>query len=355
MKNQIKKVLFVGLGGVGQRHLRNFKSIMGDSVEIFAYRKRNAQFVLNDKLEIVEGETLNEKYGIKCVDTLEEAFAQKIDIVFICNPTSMHAEILEKAIEADCNVFIEKPIAESIEALGQIEQKIKISDKVFFVGYQNRYHPCMLKIKQLLKEQKIGRIVSVSAEIGENVKNWHKYENYKNMYACRKELGGGVVVTQIHELDYLYYLFGMPKSVYAVGGKLSDLEVDVEDVADILMRYEMDSRKIPVSIHEDYLQVPARRGCRIIGTKGKIEIDLLASTIICYAEEGKVAYKEDFDFDRNEMFLAEMREFLKCVEQKKDSPISFEEGKKSLEIAMAVKESMKTGMPVLMTERITNE
>ena len=115
MKNQIKKVLFVGLGGVGQRHLRNFRQLMGYSVEVFAYRKRNAQFVLNNKLEIVEGETLNEKYDVKCVDTLEEAFAQGIDIVFICNPTSMHVDIFKKALEAGCNIFIEKPIAESVE------------------------------------------------------------------------------------------------------------------------------------------------------------------------------------------------------------------------------------------------
>lgn len=351
MKKQISKVLFVGLGGVGQRHMRNFRQIMGDSVEIFAYRKRNAQFVLNNKLEIVEGETLNEKYGIKCVDTLEEAFAYGIDIVFICNPTSMHADILEKALQADCNIFIEKPIAESTEALKRIEKAVRLFDKVIYVGYQNRYHPCIMKLKQLLGEQKIGSVLSVYAEIGENVKNWHKYENYKDMYACRKALGGGVVVTQIHELDYLYYLFGMPKSVYAIGGKLSDLEIDVEDVVDILMKYEIESKEIPVSIHEDYLQTPARRGCRVVGTKGKIEIDLLASTIVWYDEQGGIACRETYDFDRNEMFMAEMQEFLKCVEQKKDSPISFQEGKKSLEIAMAVKKSMQTGMPVYMEDR----
>lgn len=346
MENQIKKVLFIGLGGVGQRHLRNLKQLKGDNVEIFAYRKRNAQFVLNDRLEIEEGQDLNSKFGIKCVNSLEEAFRNAIDAVFICNPTSLHVDVLEKSLQAGCNVFIEKPIADNLQSLELMEQRIGLVDKVVFVGYQNRYHPCIVKLKQLIEDHRIGKVVSVYAEIGENVQNWHKYENYKDMYACKRELGGGVIVTQIHELDYLYYLFGMPKSVYALGGKLSDLEIDVEDVADILMKYEIDHTDVPVVVHEDYLQTPTRRGCRIIGTKGKIEVDLIAATICLYDEDGKISYNEEFRFNRNDMFLAEMREFLACIERGISSPMPLEEGKKSLEIAMAVKESICTERPV---------
>lgn len=346
MGNKVNRVLFVGLGGIGQRHLRNFRKIMGNTVEVLAYRKRNAQFVLNDKLEIVKGEELNEKYNIKSVDILEDALSRGVDAVFICNPTSMHVEILEKALQAECNVFVEKPVAENLDSLNKMEERVCLSDKIVFVGYQNRYHPCIVKLKQLIETHAIGKVISVYTEIGENVKNWHKYESYKDIYACRKELGGGVIVTQTHELDYLYYLFGMPKSVYALGGKLSDLDIDVEDVADILMKYEIDSKNVPVVLHEDYLQVPTRRGCRVIGTEGKIEVDLVAATICLYDETGNVSYSEKFDFDRNDMFLAEMKEFLACVERGLPSPISLEEGKKSLEIAMAVKESMQTGLPI---------
>lgn len=346
MINQISKVLFVGLGGVGQRHLRNLIRIKGDSVQILAYRKRNAQFVLNDKLEIQEGEELNAKFHIECVNSLEEGLKKGIDAVFICNPTSLHIDVLEKSLRAGCDVFIEKPIADDLHLLELMEKRICVSGSLVFVGYQNRYHPCIVKLKQFIDEHKIGKIVSVHAEVGENVKNWHKYENYKEMYACKKELGGGVIVTQIHELDYLYYIFGMPKSVYALGGKLSDLEIDVEDVVDILMKYEINCTDVPVVVHEDYLQSPTRRGCRIIGTKGKIEIDLIASTFVLYDENGNISYNEKFEFDRNDMFMTEMNEFITCIEQGKPSPVSLEEGKKSLKIAMAVKESIRTGNPV---------
>ena len=235
MEKKVEKVLFVGLGGIGQRHLRNLIQIKGNCVQVYAFRKRKAQFVLNSKLEIIENEELNAKYGIICVNSLEDAFQKGVDTVFICNPTSMHMEVLEKAIKAGCNVFIEKPIAPNLEGVKEIERLLSENRNTVFVGYQNRFHPCIVKAKELIDRQEIGNIVSVNAEIGECVKNWHKYEDYRTMYACRKDLGGGVVVTQIHELDYLYYFFGVPKTVYAIGGKLSDLEIDVEDVVNILM------------------------------------------------------------------------------------------------------------------------
>ncbi len=354
MGNKVEKVLFVGLGGIGQRHLRNLKQMKGDCVQVYAFRKRNAQFVLNNKLEIIENEELNTKYGIICVNSLEDAFQKGVDTVFICNPTSMHMEVLAKAIKAGCNVFIEKPIAPNLEGIEEIERLLSENGNTVFVGYQNRFHPCIVKAKTLIERQEIGNILSVNAEIGECVKNWHKYEDYRTMYACRKDLGGGVVVTQIHELDYLYYLFGAPKTVYAIGGKLSDLEIDVEDVVNILMGYEIGERYIPVNVHEDYIQVPARRKCRIVGTKGKMEFNLLSSVFNVYNESGNVTYSETFEFERNNMFLQEMQEFISCIEEKRNTFISFNEGKKSLEMAMAVKESMKTGKPVEFEKFINN-
>lgn len=348
MSSNVKKVLFVGLGGIGQRHLRNLKSLKGDEVEIFAYRKRNLQFVLNSKLEIIEDEELNSKYSIMCVESLEDAFEQGVQAVFICNPTSLHMEVLIAALEAGCHVFIEKPIAADMEQFDKVEELINKNKSIVFVGYQNRYHPCIKKTKELIEKNAVGDIVSVHSEIGECVKNWHKYENYQGMYACRKDLGGGVIVTQIHELDYLYHIFGMPKTVYAIGGKLSDLDIDVEDTADILMGYETERGYVPISVHQDYIQVPPQRNCRIVGTKGKLEFDLLTSEIIQYDEQGNVVYNDKFEFERNDMFVEEMEQFLACIEENKESPISFDEGKQSMIIAMAAKESMQSGQPVVI-------
>lgn len=344
------KVLFIGLGGIGQRHLRNIKSLMGEGVELYAYRTRNAQFVLDGQLQIIENEKLNEKYSLKLVNSPEEAYRDGIKTVFICNPTSMHMKFLEEAVRSDCDIFIEKPISHNMRGIKRLEEEIQHRGNVVFVGYQNRYHPCIKKVKELIEGFCIGDIVSMRVEIGESVRNWHRYEDYRKMYACRKELGGGVIVTQIHELDYLYYLFGMPVSVYALGGHLSDLEIDVEDVADILMEYRIAGKKVPITVHEDYLQVPSRRGGLILGTDGKIEFNLLTAELYVYDRNGAIICEEKFDFERNDMFLEEMRDFLYAVKREKQSDISFTDAKGSLIMASAAKDSIEAGKIIYLDQ-----
>ena len=86
---------------------------------------------------------------------------------------------------------------------------------------------------------------------------WHPYEDYRALYAARADLGGGVVLSQIHEFDYLYALFGLPRRLFAIGGHLSHLEIDVEDVASTLMEFNVDGHILPVHLQQDYLQRPA--------------------------------------------------------------------------------------------------
>lgn len=338
------KFLFVGLGGIGQRHLRNLIQLRGEKAEIYAYRVRKAEFVLDNKLNVVSEGGLEERYGIKTISSLCEAEKLNIDSVFICNPTSLHMDTLMWAVQNDLHIFVEKPISNNYVKIDELTEQIRNRGMITFVGYQNRYHPCVKKAKELIRNGGIGRVVSVNAEIGENVTKWHKYEDYREMYACKQKLGGGVVLSQIHEIDYLIDFFGMPKEVYAVGGKNSTLEIDVEDVATIMMKYDIDGCNVPICIQEDYLQSPPSRKCRIVGTKGKVEFDLLESTIVVYDEDGKTIYKERYEFERNDMFLEEMNIFLNAVEGKdKKHLITIEEGAKSLKVALAAKESLQTG------------
>lgn len=338
------KVLFAGLGGIGQRHLRNLLEIAGGSVEIYAYRIRREAFVLNDKLEVLENENLEQKYNIKVVSSLEQVWKLGINTVFICNPSSLHMEILLQALKNDCNIFIEKPLTHNYDGLEQLEVLLKRNKKITFIGYQNRFHPCIKKTKELLQKQSIGEIVSVQAEVGESIKNWHKYEDYRELYACKRELGGGVILTQIHELDYLIYFFDIPISVYALGGHLSDLEINVEDVANIIIKSKIGKNEVPISVYQDYLQNPPARKCKIVGSKGKIEFDLINAEITVYEENGRIKLHEQYEFERNDMFMEEMRCFLHAIDgEQSGEQIPIEEGIKSLRVALAAKESMETG------------
>lgn len=336
--------LIVGLGGIGQRHLRNLYRFKKREDNIFVIRNRGNQYVLNDNLQIV-GDNLEEKYQVRRLDSFSEALANKIDAAFICTPTAFHTEMLAKCIKHGISVFVEKPISNLLEHLDDIAKESVENNITTFIGYQMRYHPCIKRAKQLLSDGQIGYPISVIAEVGEDVTSWHTYEDYKTLYACRKELGGGVILTQIHEIDYLHYLFGFPKKLFAIGGHISDLEIDVEDVVDLSMYFQISevNHNIPVHLHQDFIQKPGCRTCKIIGNTGKIVIDFSFSSIQLYDKYGKCVYDENYQFDRNELFLAEIKEFIDAVKEHRQTAIPIAEGIISLKIALAAQESLKTG------------
>lgn len=344
------RALVVGLGGIGQRHVRNLRALLGADVDIDAYRVRRQSPVLTEQFEVTKGADLEATYGLRSFDNLEEALARRPSMVFICNPSSLHLEVAMAAAEAGCHLLIEKPLSaswEGVEALADLVERRKLAA---LVGYQMRFHPCLRQMRALLQQRRIGSVLAVKAEIGEYLPGWHPYEDYRGMYASRRGLGGGVTLTQIHEFDYLFWLFGMPRRVFALGGHLSSLEVDVEDVSSILMECVIDGRLVPVHLHQDYLQQPPARTCKVIGDEGKIVVDFAALTVEVFARKEKVAETLSFaGFERNQMFLDEMHHFLACVRGEQSPLVPVRDGAQSLRMALAARKSMETGRMVELT------
>jgi predicted dehydrogenase len=323
------------------------RTLLGSQLEILAFRVRGNPEVLTDTLTIECGSNLEEKYNLQIFRDFDQALSQKPEAVFICNPSSMHIPLAVKAARAGCHLFIEKPLSHNFDQIDDLmllarQQNIKV-----VVGYQMRYHPCLLRLRRLLNEQAIGRILSVRAEVAEYLPGWHTYEDYRNTYGSRRDLGGGAVLSQIHELDYLFWFFGLPRRVFAIGGHLSSLEIDVEDTVEILMEYDIDNHLMPVSLHQDYLQRPPNRTCQLIGDSGKILMDLRSLSITMYDNNGKQIELTSFaDFERNQLFLDELQDFLDCIKGGKTSPVSLQDGAQSLRMALAAKESLATGKVV---------
>jgi predicted dehydrogenase len=338
------KALFVGLGGIGQRHVRNLRAVLGDRVDIVAHRVRRLSHVLTDKLDIQAGADLEGQYGIRVYERLEGALEQQPDVAFICNPTSLHIPVALQAARAGCHLFLEKPVAHTLEGVEELLAEVGKRNLVTLVGYHFRFHPCLRALCSLLQRGTIGPVIAVRSEAGEYLPGWHPYEDYRQSYAARKELGGGVILSQIHDLDYLYWLFGLPRSVFAIGGHLSSLEVDVEDVASILMAFSVDGRNVPVHLHQDYLQQPPTRTCQVVGDKGKILIDFRALQLSVYDHLGQLADTQDFQgLQRNQLFLDEMKHFLACVRGEESPIVPIHDGVQSLRMALAAKESIATG------------
>jgi predicted dehydrogenase len=340
------KFLLVGLGGIGQRHVRNLRTLLGNSCELIAYRVRGANSILSDTLQIESAQGLEERYRIRSFDRLDAALDERPDAALICNPTSLHMSVALAAARAGCHLLIEKPVSHSLEQIDALAEAVQKNSLVCMVAYQLRFHPCMKLAHRLLAADAIGRPLSCRAVVGEYLPGWHRYEDYRMMYASKRALGGGVVLSQIHELDILYWFFGRPKSVVAVGGHLSDLEIDVEDVASTLLSYE----GMVAHLHQDFLQQPPTRQFEVIGSAGKIAVDLRALSVQAFGRSGESIASESFGaLERNALFLDELKCFVEAIRSGSAVPADLHAGRQSLEMALAIRRSMQVGAIIDMS------
>ena len=336
------KILMIGLGGIGQRHLRNLKTLLGADLEVIAYRTRRQSVVLTDTLQVETGAEVESKYAVRVFTDLGEAIAQKPDAAFVCNPSSLHIPVALECAKANIALFLEKPLSHDETDVQQLIEIVEERQLVALVGYQLRFHPALRLFRDVVQSGRLGRVLSVSAEVGEYLPNWHRYEDYRQMYASRAALGGGVVLSQIHELDYLFWLFGMPQRVFAVGGQLSTLEIDVEDVASSLFEIEIAGQIVPMQLHQDYVQRPPSRGCRVVGDAGRVELDFPKNRVEVFDSNGQSVQCQVFELERNQLFLDQTRHFLDCLRGQSQPLVSIRDGLASLRMALGVKHSLST-------------
>jgi predicted dehydrogenase len=338
------KVLFVGLGAIGQRHLRNIYKLLGDEIDVIAWRVRKSNEVVTDTLEIEHGSDLNSRYPFRTVATLQDGLAERPAITFVCNPSRFHVSVALAAVRAGSHVFIEKPLSDNLDDVETLILEAEHRNCVGYVGYQLRFHPAIRTLEHLLARGAVGRVLAILAQVGEYLPNFHRYEDYRQTYASRGDLGGGVILSQIHEPDYLVHLFGMPRRLFAVGGHLSDLEIDVEDVAVLLMDCGTPDRPFPVSLQMDFLQNPPARICQVVGDRGKILMDLTAPSLVHYGPDGVEVARHDWHpFARNQLFLDELRHFLAVCRGEETARCPLPVGLRSLQIALAARRSIETG------------
>jgi predicted dehydrogenase len=341
------KILMVGLGGIGQRHTRNLSTILGDRLELMAYRTQRVSPLLTDRLQVEPGGDVEERYRIRVFTDLDEALDQKPEATFICNPSNLHIPVAIKAAQAGCHLFLEKPISDDTEGILQLMEIVQEKRLIGYVGYQMRFHPCLRYVKDLLARNGIGTILAAQAEVGEYLPGWHTYEDYRQMYAARRDLGGGVILTQIHEMDYLYWLFGLPHRIFSLGGHLSSLEIDVEDIASSLIEFKVNGNLVPVQLHQDYVQRPPTRTLQIIGNLGRVNVDLVNLSVRYSDADGQLVDDIHFDgFQRNQLFIDELTHFLACIRGEEKPLVSIQDGLISLQMALAAKQSIETGRVV---------
>lgn len=337
-------VLFFGLGGVGQRHLRNLLRV-DPTVNVGAVRKQGRSFEIGDDLKPDYDTDIVAKYKIKVFSSLAQAKAAfRPDFAIVANPTSEHASTALDLVSNGIPVFLEKPISDGFDNVLELLQFSRQRNVPVAVGYMMRFHPGAIKIKEMLEGQRIGKIYSVISIINSYMPSWHNYEPYNGFYAGQKSLGGGVVLTEIHELDLLNWYFGDPQRLWAVGGKLSTLDMDVEDTVSVLLEQEFQGEKFPMNLNMSFVQKTPLRKIFIQGERGRIEWDILASKIIV---EDKVNNKQEvFDHSyaqRNDLFIAELKDFIECLKNGTEPGTSVHKVIGGHLTALAIKDSLERG------------
>jgi predicted dehydrogenase len=245
------RILIAGLGAIGQRHARNLRALAGPALELYALAPwRRRSFVVTETASARRPRRRGARAAHGVRRSRCEALAVRPDAVLVCTPSSEHLAIAQRAADGGSQLFIEKPVSHTLDGLERLRATVASRQLAVLVGCQWRYHPRVRWLRALLQAQALGTVRRAEFEYQEFLPDWHPYEDYRESYAARAALGGGVVLTQIHDYDLAWWLFGPLRAVTATGGHMSDIEIDVEDNVDALF-----DGAIPVRVKQTFARV----------------------------------------------------------------------------------------------------
>lgn len=326
------KILVVGFGSIGRRHIRNIKSIDAN-IKIAVWRQFNRVAELGDLAPLVENVFFLQ----------DEALGWKPDVAFVTNPAPMHLDTALMFARNNSHLFIEKPLSVDDSGLGELLKECERRNRVLMVGYVLRFSEPLKILKKTLEQGRIGNILSIKASVGQHLLNWRRGQRYQDTVTGRKDLGGGVLLELSHELDYVRWLVGEATRIHALMSKVSNLEIDVEDIAEICLKFKCGALG---NVHLDMLDHATNRSCRIIGTEGTVAWNSSDDNCV-RLYSAKTARWEDLyiskEEDKNEMYMAELRHFFDCVTKNKVPLVSGEEGRRVVKLIMATRCSAERG------------
>ncbi len=306
----MNRILVIGAGSIGQRHIKALFSIGEKNVA--AYRTNKGNLPLHGSIS----------ESILQFHDFDQALSWNPTHVIISNPTALHYQFIQRLCDGRAKLFIEKPVVDDYDRL--------VSDSFVFnklqnvkgmVGFNLRYHTLFIELKHIIDNLEYGKALSAYFHVSHYLPFWHPWEDYRTSYVARKEMGGGALSTLTHELDLVQYFFGPYKSVFAKVAKLSDLEIDTDDTTDI---FAVNERCTHSLIHLDLLNPILKRFGSIYFEKGVLEYDFIQSKIYFSSYKDKTS-KVIFDKkeDYNLQYIRQMENF---IHNKNDYGCSIKEG-----------------------------
>ena len=327
------KISVFGSGSIGLRHLTNLIKLKKELKisSIFSYDIKNKKKFLGESKEFFFTQNLKKA-------------AENCDVAFICVPTHLHNQTINKILKyTKCHFYIEKPLSSEIKDCLKTLKKIKKIKKKVGVGYMLVNHPVILKAQSLIKQKAIGKIIFARAECGFYLPNWHPWEDYRKFYMAHKKQGGGVLLDTSHEINYLQRLFGKVKSIQGIVGKFSNLEITSDDLALSILKFK---NSIVGHVHLDLLQFEKSRSFKIIGTNGVIEGSIATNEIKIFKNNKKKVIKIKLNYDFNDIYFTQLRQFWSLIKNKKNNLCTGEEAFHTMQIIEGIRKSHKFGKKI---------
>jgi predicted dehydrogenase len=319
------KGLVVGGGSIGKRHLQNLITLGVEQVGLCE--------IDPDLLWSLTG-----SLGLPGFPSLDRGLEWGPDFVVVATPTHLHAEQSLAVARAGIDFFVEKPVTHTPEYQWEVSESVNQQRLITLVACNMRFHPGPAKIKQLLSEHRLGKVLFARIYCGSHLPDWRPGSDYRQNYAASNQTGGGCILDCIHEIDLVHWYLGEVSDVCCMAGHLSSLEIETEDVAALICRHTSGAL---TEIHLDYVQRTYERGCRIVGELGSIAWDFKAGRVTLYDNEGSQerAFPQPSNWQLNEMYLEEMKHFLGCIQTRSQTVLPVSEAISVMQTAFAAKES----------------
>lgn len=319
-----------GGGGIGKRHLRLLREKFPSSKIILISKHSKPSEVL---------------YADSVLNNTDDLRELQPNIVFIANPASLHLDTALQVSEYCSSIFIEKPISDKL-ASAKILEKVIVNKKIFCqVGYNLRYQPSLIFFRDYIKKSMLGPIYSIQVEAGQFLPSWRPDRDYRETVSANKNMGGGVLHELSHELDYVSWIFGKPLWVSAVSGKISNLEIDVEDHAKINMGYPSLNGEDDMicSVSLDFFRKNSTRCCNVICANGSIKWDGIAGTVSINNEKTKGWHEVYKNLtSRDYTYRQQIDDMCFRMKNKKQASISIQDGVQVLDVIAAARLSSQS-------------
>lgn len=329
----IKKILIVGAGSAGTRHLAIAKSLFPDAVIALLTNRINVNGALNPDFHFTSGSDAINFYP---------------DIAIISGASSTRMEICTALAISGCHLLIEKPISNSIEGVANLIKICQDKKSILAVGYNLRFDESLITFRDLIISQIIGKPLLINCEVGQFLPSWRENIDYRESVSANRKLGGGVLLELSHEIDYLNWIFGSIKWVRATVMKQSSLEIDVEDSAFLTLGIENRiNPELIANLSMDFIRQDKRRNCVVVGDKGTLRWDGVNQEVSLLKKDETIwtiLFKAKSPI--NDSYLKEWNDFVNCINSGHSPKATGVDGLHVLEVIESALESAPTGTQI---------